>query len=66
MVQLFIGLAVLLFFIVLNTLQNTSVYIDTKALVFVLAVSFFYTLAIGGDRWKMIENLESQPLWLVF
>jgi len=55
MVQLVIGLAGLLFFIALNTLQNTSVYIDTKALVFVLAVSFFYTLAIGGDRWKMIE-----------
>ena len=55
MVQLVIGVAGLLFFIALNTLQNTSVYIDTKALVFVLAVSFFYTLAIGGDRWKMIE-----------
>ena len=62
MVQLVIGLVGLLFFIALNTLQNTTVYIDTKALVFVLAVSFFYTLAIGGDRWKMIGNFGESAL----
>ena len=62
MVKLVIGLAGLLFFIALNTLQNSSIYIDTKALVFVLAVSFFYTLAIGGDRWTMVENFGESAL----
>ena len=62
MVQLVIGLVGLLFFIALNTLQNTSVYIDDKALFFVVAVAFFYTLAIGGDRWKMIGNFGESAL----
>ena len=55
MIQLVIGVAGLLFVIASATLQSTSVYIDDKALFFVVAVAFFYTLAIGGDRWKMIE-----------
>ena len=62
MIQLVIGVAGLLFVIVSATLQSTSVYIDDKALFFVVAVAFFYTLAIGGDRWKMIGNFGESAL----
>ena len=62
MIQLVIGVAGLLFVIVSARLQSTSVYIDDKALFFVVAVAFFYTLAIGGDRWKMIGNFGESAL----
>ena len=62
MIQLVIGVAGLLFVIFSATLQSTSVYIDDKALFFVVAVAFFYTLAIGGDRWKMIGNFGESAL----
>ena len=62
MVQLVIGVAGLLFVIGSATLQSTSVYIDDKALFFVVALAFFYTLAIGGDRWKMIGNFGESAL----
>ena len=62
MFQLVIGLAGLLFIIVSAVLPGTSIYFDFKALSFVLGIAFFYTLAIGGDRWKMIGNFGESAL----
>ena len=62
MIKLVIGILGILFVIVSAVLPGTSIYFSDKALIFVVGIAFFYTLAIGGDKWILVENFGEAAL----
>jgi hypothetical protein len=62
MAQLIIGIIGMLSIIGLTYVPNTSIYFDTISALFVIGVSSFYVLAVGGSTLQKISRFGKAAL----